>query len=272
MCKFQYKGSHTPQENKLLFSIKMTEDNIKQLLDEIIRNRNEIKSSIEASESKLLLKIEGIINRLNKLEKENFMLKEEIETLKGDNKKNNIVIFGIKHQGTRLTTEFITEELNNLLDIDLKETDINDLYTLGNTEDSPIKIELTTHLKKKLIFQNCRKLKDTSIFINHDLTPKQREDNKVLRRHLKLAKEDKNKTCYVKKNTLYINEKGYTIEDLLELENQENSEELRTNIGPTTSNTNIPSKYHDEVTKKKKEEGKTKVLVNKSERVRKTRN
>lgn len=251
----------------------MTEANINQLLlDEIIKNRNEIKNTIETSEARLTQKIEEDKNRLIRLEKENLILKEEIEILKRNNKKNNIIIFGIRHQRTSLTIKFLIQKLKELLGVDLNEFDISDFYTLGNTEESPIKIEFTTYLKKKLILHNCHKLKDTNISINHDLTSKQREDNKLLRKHLQLAKKDKNETCYIRKDVLYVNDKCYTIEDLLELENQEDSEGIKTNsasVTPNPPNTSIQSKYQSEEKKLEKED-KTKKTVNKvSDRIRK---
>lgn len=208
----------------------MSEITIKKLLDEIIINRNEIKTAIQSSEANLLLKIDEANNRISQLETENIQLKQEMEILKQNCKKNNIVIFGIKHQEDELNFEFVKQEIQNLLEVELEEKDINDIYSLGRSEDSPIKIELATYLKKKYILQNSHKLAGTKIFINHDLTEKQREENRLLRKHLNIAKKDKNKTCYIKSNKLYINNRVVTIEELKDLDHQEVSEELELGV------------------------------------------
>lgn len=177
----------------------MTDISLKLLYDEIIKNRNEIKNKIEASETRLLMKIEETANRLKLVESENCMLKEEIEILKRNNKKNNLVIFGLKQQKTEITSEYISHKFKELLNVDVREPDLNDLYTLGNSNDSPIKVELTSQLKKKEIIKNCHKLKGTNITIAHDLTLQQRTENQILRKHLNQAKQDKKKICYIKK-------------------------------------------------------------------------
>lgn len=53
----------------------MSEVTIEKLLNEIIINRNEIKTAIQSSEANLLLKIDEANNRISQLKTENIQLK-----------------------------------------------------------------------------------------------------------------------------------------------------------------------------------------------------
>ncbi|KAJ8969377.1 hypothetical protein NQ317_000722 [Molorchus minor] len=184
----------------------MTDITNQQIFEEIIKNRNEIKNKVDACETRLLLKIEEVTSRLKEVEAENLNLKK----------------------GSRDTKEKLKQKQY----IDIHESDLNNFYKLGNSPSSPIKIEFTSFLKKNSILKNCFKLKSTNITIAHDLTIKQREENKVLRKFLQKAKEDKNDNCYIKHNRLYINNKPYTPEELIKFDCREDEEVRGPNSAP----------------------------------------
>ncbi|KAG5879599.1 hypothetical protein JTB14_025246 [Gonioctena quinquepunctata] len=179
----------------------MTET-IGMVIDEIRQTKQELKSLIEAVEVRITLEVEEINRRLNKLEKENKLIQERTENLERKIKENNIVIFGLKQN---ITIDFISRELEILVGIEVQAADLNNFYTLGKTESCPIKIELIYFLKKKEILRNTRKLKGTSISIANDMTFKQREDSKILRKHLNLARQDNIVNCFIKNNKLFVN-------------------------------------------------------------------
>lgn len=214
----------------------MPEITIQQIYDEIIKNRGEIKNKIESSEKKLLLIVEEFTKKLKEVETENLLLKEQIENISRENKKNNIIIFGLTQKNTDVTGKYICQKLKDLLAVDLNESDLNDFYSLGKNINSPIKVELISYLKKKTILENCHKLKGTNITITHDQTLKERADNKVLRKHLYEAKQNKGNTCFIKKNKLHINETSYTVDDLRELENREQRANCKENSVLAASN------------------------------------
>ncbi|KAJ8967343.1 hypothetical protein NQ314_002948 [Rhamnusium bicolor] len=196
------------------------------IYEEILKNRTELKNTIDASETRLLQKIEELNKRLNTLEKENLNLKTKIEILETRDKRNNIIIFGINKPDT-ISPQFICQKLNHLLDTDLTELDLNNAYSLGNSENSPIKVEFVRYLTKNTVLQNCHKLKGTDISISRDLTFQQRRENKTLRKHLQLARQRED-ACYIKNNKLYVNGKTYSPQDLEEIYDTENAE-LNTN-------------------------------------------
>ncbi|KAJ8934261.1 hypothetical protein NQ314_013483 [Rhamnusium bicolor] len=245
-----------------------------QIYDEIIKNRTEIKNKIETSEAKLLMKVEELTNKLKQVQTENCMLKEQIETLTRNSKKNNFLIFGLKQQPTEVTSDYICQKIKHRLNVDVTETDLNDFYTLGNSKNSPIKVELISHLKKKTIARNWHKLKGSNITIAHDLTPQQRTENKILRKHLQLAKQD-GKICYIKKNRLHVNNETYCAEDLFELENQKENSECKPNSIPATpiplNDDTFPIAQKGNVDKNTTEKGQTpKIGITKTGTIKKT--
>lgn len=216
---------------------------LKQIHEDILRNRKEIKYQIEASETRLLLKIEDLKSAVHKLEKENSELKTEVEKLKRENKKNNLMIFGLKTENKEVNTEYICRQLKSLIDVKLNESHINDIYPLGKGKNRPVKVEFTSNTIKRNVLKNCFKLKGTNISITNDLTPQQRQEQKTLRKHLVLARQDK-KNCYIKNNQLYVENIIYSVEDLLETEYHE---EVKINSAPATPSQSIRDINEDEV-------------------------
>ncbi|KAG5874173.1 hypothetical protein JTB14_011793 [Gonioctena quinquepunctata] len=158
----------------------------KRIIEEIQQNRVELKNAIEASEARIQLRIEESNERIRQLETENSILKLEIEKLERQQKKGNI-----------------------------------DIYSLGSSKNSPVKVEFASNITKKQVFANCKKLKGTGISISQDLTTRQREELAVLKRHLQSHKQNKNENAYIKGNKLVVNKIEYTVQQLLDFEGGE---------------------------------------------------
>ncbi|KAG5899694.1 hypothetical protein JTB14_030091 [Gonioctena quinquepunctata] len=188
----------------------------KLLLAEIQKGNEELKLALQATEVKLTLKIEEINHRLIQVERENEELKSRVEKL--ERKKNSIIIFGFEREERYITVESILILMKNLLHIELVESDFNNIYPLGNTYKSPVKVEFTSYLKKIEVLRSTENLKGTSISIAHDLTEQQRIEFKILRKHFHAAKQDKNNTCYIRNNRLHVNNRIFTPSDLENLE------------------------------------------------------
>ncbi|KAK9884096.1 hypothetical protein WA026_005036 [Henosepilachna vigintioctopunctata] len=104
--------------------------------------------------------------------------------------------------------------------IELSESDINDVYSLGKGINKPIKVELLSFITKRKVLYNTKHLKNTNIFISNDLTELQREEQKILRQHLKYLRENTEKRCYIKGNKLIIDNKGYNATELEKFHSQ----------------------------------------------------
>ncbi|KAL3283297.1 hypothetical protein HHI36_006445, partial [Cryptolaemus montrouzieri] len=111
-----------PQEKNL---------SIQDVFDEIIRSKAEITKSIKASEANILLKIGALQERLEQVEKENSRLKEKLEILERNSKKKSLIIFGLNEEPRDISLGSISETLKSLLKVEIKDTDISDLYSLG---------------------------------------------------------------------------------------------------------------------------------------------
>lgn len=210
-------------------------ETINTILEEIKQIKLELKSVIEAAEVRITLKVEEISRRINKLEKDNNFTAGKLEELERKTKENNIIIFGLKHPKQNIPIDFIITELKNIIGIDIQETDLNNVYPLGKTDSCPIKIEFVSFLKKLAVLKKSKQLKGINISLSNDMTVKQRKEQIILRKHLNLAKQDKNTNCYIKKNKLYVNNQTYTAEDLEESsELCETEEKQKTNSAPNT--------------------------------------
>ncbi|KAJ8935638.1 hypothetical protein NQ318_015615 [Aromia moschata] len=181
------------------------------ILEEIKKSKQELKASIEA--------VEEVNRRINALEQKNKNLEDKLENIERTQRKNNIIIFGMQNV-QQVTPEIICDELKKEIDINLNISDFNNVYPLGKQENSPLKIEFLSYLKKTTV------------------------------KHLYLAKEDKNKNCYIKNNKLYVNGEAYSTEQLQIIENIDD-DPVKSNSEPGTPS----AQTHNKEEKKKEEKG-----------------
>lgn len=144
------------------------------ILRELEATKKELKNSIEESENRILISLN---NRIRKLEEENLRLKEDLETLEIKTRKNNIVLFGVDKNKIKEIPK-LCQDLGNKLKISITGKDISDAYCLGNTDKDPIKLELTSYLKKSEILRNRKNLKGSGIYVATDLTRNQQAEQK----------------------------------------------------------------------------------------------
>ncbi|KAG5867091.1 hypothetical protein JTB14_007101 [Gonioctena quinquepunctata] len=188
---------------------------IQIIREEILNSRTEIKNCIVASEARFLLKIEDLKNTVANLERENSEIKEELEYLKRAQNKKNIVVFGLKKKREEVVAEILCEDLRDLLGVNLDTKDFVDVYPLGKSDVCPIKIEFVSNIKKREVLKHCSRLKGTNISIAHDLTLTKRSENKILRKHLYLAKQEgSHKEHYIRRNKLIVDGVSYGVDDL----------------------------------------------------------
>lgn len=190
---------------------------------------NELKYEIKTV-NKALTNFES---KLAILENKSLLLDRKI-------RKNNIVIFGLKTEKSTGLLEEVLQKLNEILGIKLVENDVNNVYRIGNK--STIIVEFISYLRKQLVFQNIRKLKNSGVSISNDLSPEDRETSKILYKNLKVAKS-RNHKAYIKNYRLYVDEKVYTAEQLIKSSKEESNErsssyivelEVKSNSAPPT--------------------------------------
>lgn len=191
----------------------ITNQDINKLSEKLDKNNVDLKNTIAASKTRIILCIEELKSKILELERENSELKNKLEKVERNSKKKNIVIFGLEKQNN-VCAESISLVLNKLLNINLVATDISDVYLLGKSPQCPIKVEFTSFQKVKLIFENRKNLKGTRVVISKDLTQKQQEEQKILRKHLLDIRKNSTENCYIRGSKLFINYKPHTVEQL----------------------------------------------------------
>lgn len=203
---------------------------------QIVQVRSDIKSSLEASEARILFKTENLKERIKELEKENLGLRDQVEVLERNQKKNTILIFGLNKPVEERSISLFCDEIGNLLDIQISEADIKDFYSLGKLPESPLKVELLTNHKKRLILQNTKKLKNTGWIIANDLTELQRNNIKYLRERMNCYRETNSEKCYIRGEKLFIGNKGYSVDELEDFETTANTTSHSAPATPTPEN------------------------------------
>lgn len=195
-----------------------------KVIEEIRKGNDDIKLFIGALEVRLSLKIEEINRKVVHLEEENEQLKSKVEELERQNRKNNIIVFGVEREEPNLNVDSVIQQLNNVLDINVTLNDLNNIYPIGKNRNAPLKVEFTSFLKKREVLKKTKNLKGTKLSIAHDLTVKQREIQKILKKHLKIQRENKENNSFIRGDKLFVNGHAYEACELLELESTEITE------------------------------------------------
>lgn len=205
--------------SKLLEAIKLEGKNNKEEIKVEIKNEThktaeEIKIQIKEENNKLRDIIEQQNQKITFLQNNCDHLINRCLNLERTTRKNNIIIFGLSIDNHDISLlEFALNKLNSLLEIDLRESDINNIFIIKSDKGDLVKVEFISYLKKNLIFKNITKLKGTKIFIANDLCIEDRATQKILQQHLKLARS-KNYFAKIKGQTLIINGEVYTAQKL----------------------------------------------------------
>lgn len=93
------------------------------IINEIKKCKQELKSSIQALEAKLSLKIKEINRRLMKSENESLEFEQRLERIEQKQRENYIVIFNLQ-TGVEINSEGICQ-LKKLVNVTLNESDLN---------------------------------------------------------------------------------------------------------------------------------------------------
>lgn len=150
--------------------------------------------------------------------------------MKRENKRNNLMIFGLNTESKKVNKEYICRQLKSLINVELNDSHINDIYPLRIGKNRPVKVELVSIIIKRNVLKNCSKLKGTNISITNYITSQQRQEQKMLGKHLIIARQEK-KNCYIK-NNFSLDNTIDSAEDLLATEYQE---EVKINSAPSQS-------------------------------------
>ena len=222
-----------PREQELLYKLLIQANN---------KQTEELKAEFQQNIATLIEKIENNNKEIQELKKRCVYLERK-------NRKNNVLIFGTQKIPKVDLFKTTVDLIYDLLGIRIKEEEINNIYTVGKSQNPPIVLEFVSFLKKNSLFHDKEKLKNLKqhgITITNDLCFEDREEQKTLRNHLKEARAQ-NYEATIKNYKLYINNEPYTVEDLKKIEKQ------------TDIDTNSEETIDDTEKKEQKTEGLTPV-------------
>lgn len=163
------------------------------------------KTIMQSMDEKLMPLVEE--NKNLKLEIES--LNKKISYLENANKKNNLIIHGIKE--TENNYEGLLEtvkELFNTLEVQIEKNDINRINRIGKknlTKTRPIIISLTTFNKKIEILKNKKKMPKNT-YMTEDLTKEALQKHKELKNQLKQERERGNE-AYIRNGQIIVKQK-----------------------------------------------------------------
>lgn len=157
-------------------------------------------------------------DKIQPILEENRKLKEEVETLNRKmkhlddiNRKNNILLHGVKE--TEKTYEELYATIKNTIfeniKVNIEKFEINRYHRLGQKQDGktrPILITFTSQQKKIEILKNKKQMPQ-NIYITEDFSKETIEARKILQLKLKQEQERGN-VAFIKNNRLIIKEKS----------------------------------------------------------------
>jgi chromosome segregation ATPase len=139
---------------------------IKDLHTELALTRAElkmVKTKVSKNETEIV-----------RLKHANAKLQSQVNDLDLRARKNNLILFGVKETSIKSDRDFVNELCNSKLDVDIVETDINNVVRLKNRDPdktAPLIITFHSISKRDIVLKSATKLKGTNYFISADLPP-----------------------------------------------------------------------------------------------------
>lgn len=192
---------------------------LETITTELRKEGDRIRAEIKTENKKLIERIDKAILKINNLEEKYTQIENKYLYLERQIRKNNILIYGLKLTENINIVDFVLNFFREVLEVELNDCHINNVYKLRIGREYVIKVELLSSLVKEKILKNCKKLKGKEIYINSDLCYKDRQEQKILRRHLKLARS-KNYNAKIRGRFLEVNSEKYSVDQLRDMENR----------------------------------------------------
>jgi hypothetical protein len=111
-------------------------------------------------------------------------------------KRKNLIFYGIKHDSRTKAEEAVKDVIEGNMEVKLREYDIDNIFTLGKKENSPICVQLTTEIKAWQILKESKKLKGTGLGVARDLPKEMKEVEKKYVEQLKDARKNKQRISW----------------------------------------------------------------------------
>lgn len=195
----------------------LTVTELLNLIKEVnIEQTLEIKSELNITLSQLNCSFIDIRKKVTDLE-------AKIAIIDRRNRRNNIVIFGLKIENKTELLQETVHKIGELLECTISHLDVNNIYiTNKEIENPPIILEFVSYWKKQQLAKQFSKLRGTGVSIANDSSYEDRQKLKILKKHLIQAREQ-NLPSKIKGLRLEIDGELFSVEDLQKLEHNVSS-------------------------------------------------
>lgn len=148
---------------------------IKETIQELLADDEFVNKIIKKLSDKYDDKIQKMEDTIKTIEQKTIGLEKQIDTLKQNEKINNICVYGIQEQQNEKLETLATQLINAHTEINLNERDINKCYRVGKQNNNsmksrPVIIQFKFYEHKLTVLKNAKNFKGKKIFITEDLT------------------------------------------------------------------------------------------------------
>lgn len=206
-------------------------DHMDQRLNEITKTVSHTDANLEKlnlSVLNILKKNEEQDERIQIVEKENFhlgkevkLLRRKISELECQNKKNNLILNGVKEDEKEDIIKKVKEILSQTMKIDITNMVLDKTYRKGkpnNSNPRPIVIEFQNYKDREVVWRKKANLRGSSFILNEDFPIEITQNRKTLWPIFMAAKDTPEITsANLHLDSLYINNKLYTVDNLNDL-------------------------------------------------------
>lgn len=221
----------------------LTIESIKVLLQE---QTIEIKEGFKHDLNDLVFKVRKYELKIQQLERRCLTLERKV-------RKNNVIIFGLEVKDSELALDTLLQ-INKLLGLNITINDVNNIYKIGKSDKPPIIIEFLSFYKKLEVFKNkerLRSLKTANVAISSDLCDQDRREQKILRSHLKKARENK-LPAKIRGQRIEIQGKWYTASQLEQSDSEDEYETYGDSAGEGDDHVSLVEFSSDRTTDEKR--------------------
>jgi hypothetical protein len=171
----------------------MDEQKLKTIIGTLIRESEErTRSTIQETEARTtthitdsLQPVQAFLDKVNLVEQSVLTLRNDVERITDEQRKNNIIIYGLEEVGRENHTD-IAKAIEGLSkSLKLPTIDYDDAYRLGHAKKGstrPLIIKLIRYRDKQQIFNAAKNLKGSKLSISNDKSKSSRIAEAALRK------------------------------------------------------------------------------------------
>lgn len=187
---------------------KMTPQQLIELIGSVIDIKLNKVASIEYVNTinEKCITLEKEVDRLKSNE---IAMLREINDLKNFNKRNNLIIYGIKKMENEDVLKSVKAICSDILE--LKNLNIERAFRIGRDKNTVL-VKFNDFEETVDVLKNCKKLKNTNIFIQRDYTNTTNTDRKIfIKIKQEIKKINPELKVLVRTNFMYIGELNFSI-------------------------------------------------------------